>query len=793
MLIFTAEKKKSFSWQNVKFLDVNKCKYDINPRNEGCFMKRYKILLSALLVFSMLSENMTVMAEENTETLPGRSVIMEEILGTANVTADVEFDENGEVVLSENYEQVNNKLTRAVVGESCTITPSSATLWYGNWSTCKFTITTSNGTFRGYCAEPQTPTPSGTYTVSKLDGSTEIGKKIKIALMFGENGPWYSESTALFGGCSWSAVYAYLHAMIGIVYSGQTNGLTDTQVQAMKGAIEEQYTTRGNLPDLNNYTVYVAYNDKQDIVWLEQVPEVTNGDANLVKASANKNITADNDCYSLEGAQYGVYSDRACTSKAATLTTDSSGNSNTVNIKAGTYYVKEISAPKGYVLDTTVYPITVTTGKRTTLKVQDVAQANPIEQLGTKIDSETNQNIPLGNATLENAEFTVKYYDLQSDTDPELNGEKPCRIWVLKTDENGYFELTDNYKISGDDFYVINNRNVLPLGTVTIQETKAPEGYLMNSETFVVKITSDNNTNQFISTYNQQIIPENILKLNIVKKINDTDTAISGVTFCHTLPDGTKEEVVTDENGRAEVLGLTYGTHVIEEVAVSEGFTVNNGKVTFNVGTNNEITVVSNTAVDEEGNMRFSIQEDGSALLEVEDTFAPYSLKLTKVNENNLALQSAEFTLYLDEACSEIVEMKETNDRGILIFSNLKVGETYYLKETKAPDGYRIPVDGDGQTIVYKIRTISNPMENIFEYYVNDEIHQESSGDFAITGTKAERIVNLTVVNLTGIKLPKTGTYMTAAMLMCGIGCMGACLLNTTKIKRKRGLKNENK
>lgn len=87
----------------------------------------------------------------------------------------------------------------------------------------------------------------------------------------------------------------------------------------------------------------------------------------------------------------------------------------------------------------------------------------------------------------------------------------------------------------------------MPIGTLTIQETQAPEGYLINSEVYVVKITSSNDGSDFVYTYNEPEIPEQSLDLNIVKKEKGKDYVIEGAVFEHTKPDGTTETVTTDE------------------------------------------------------------------------------------------------------------------------------------------------------------------------------------------------------------------------------------------------------
>ena len=111
---------------------------------------------------------------------------------------------------------------------------------------------------------------------------------------------------------------------------------------------------------------------------------------------------------------------------------------------------------------------------------------------------------------------------------------------------------------------------------------------------------------------------------------------------------------------------------------------------------------------------------------------------------------------------------------GILRFEDLEVDKKYYLKETKAPDGYQIPVNADGSDIVYEIYTKSDPQKDLFEYYVNGKKYTDATGDFAITGTKADREVNLKVVNPVGMKMPETGSPWTVGILLTGLGLIVA-------------------
>ena len=188
-----------------------------------------------------------------------------------------------------------------------------------------------------------------------------------------------------------------------------------------------------------------------------------NGKAKLKKSSSNTTLVAGNPCYSLTGASYGVYSDAGCTSQKATFTTNENGDSNVIDVPAGKYYVKEITAPKGYYKDNTVYPLTVTSGQTATVSVTDKPGDDPAAITINKKDSEVPENgIAIGGASLEGAQFTVKYYAgyYTKDNLPE----NATKTWVLETKKRTRSDgtivyqtgLTEAYKVSGDDFFLVD-------------------------------------------------------------------------------------------------------------------------------------------------------------------------------------------------------------------------------------------------------------------------------------------------------------------------------------------------
>lgn len=514
------------------------------------------------------------------------------------------------------------------------------------------------------------------------------------------------------------------------------------------------------------------------------------GSAKLQKTSSMSDITKNNDCYSLKGAEYSVYnnSSLSAASKVGTLITDENGNSNILNLNVGDYYVKETTAPKGYALDKKVYPITIKAGETYTLKVSDNPTMDPVGVLLGKVDKETNLNKPEGSLPLEGALFTVKFYaGVQMDSDPAASGKTATRSWVFRTNENGMCRLEEKFLVSGDALYKSPTGNsTFPIGTVTIQETQAPEGYLINPDIYTIKITSNNNGAEFVYTYNQPTIPEQSLDLNIVKKEKGKEYAIEGAVFEHVKPDGTTETVTTDANGVCKFKTLGYGQHKVREVSAPEEYTVNSGVVTFTVAKDNKITLDSNTAKD--NSMQFEVEKEGTARLCVEDTLAPYQLKITKVNEKGKTLEGAEFTLYEDAEGTKVVSKIVTDNTGVVTTDPLEVEKKYYLKETKAPQGYRIPKDINGNDYVYEIYTKINDKRQ-YEYYVNGEVHTKDSGDYAIEGTPHERIVNLKVENRIGLQMPETGNHATLIIVLLGAGCMLAAIIR--QMKKGRGKEDE--
>ena len=299
------------------------------------------------------------------------------------------------------------------------------------------------------------------------------------------------------------------------------------------------------------------------------------GNAKLQKTSSNTSITDDNGNYSVAGATYGVFADKDCTKQLATLTTDENGNTDVVEVKAGTVYIKELSAPAGYKVDKTVYSLKVEAGKTATLKVSDTPKVTDTLIELFKIDMETQKDNPQGNASLAGAEFTWKYYAGFYNKD-NLPAEA-TRTWVTKTiaetDSDGtthyITKLADAYKVSGDSFYMQDGKAVLPLGTLTVEETKAPNGYLLDGAymqagdkseqikgLYVTQITEDGDL-AVLSGSNQFSVSDKVIRGGVKIQKRDLETGDTKPQGSATLKD-TAFDIISLNDNAVLVEGKLY-------------------------------------------------------------------------------------------------------------------------------------------------------------------------------------------------------------------------------------------
>ena len=562
---------------------------------------------------------------------------------------------------------------------------------------------------------------------------------------------------------------------------------------------EGMYNYIQSLPLPSGVDVYKCRNDENGTNWQgiftkrqDVVYSIWNplGKLQIKKTSANTSITDNNSCYSLANAVYGVYKSESDAkndkNRVSSLKTNENGWSNTIELNADTYYLKEVTPPKGYALNSAINKITVTSGKTiqygTNGELKDYPQSDPVRVVLGKVDKETNKNKPQGSASLANAEFTVKYYKGLYDSDPAKSGQTPARSWVLKTDSDGYCDLSDGYKVSGDDFYLTSKGDTtLPIGTITIQETKAPTGYFINNEVFVRKITTSGSV-EGVDTYNQPEVLEKVIKFDIKKVQAGTSTPVAGAVFLHTMPSGSTEELTTNGSGEITITGLASGTHKIKEIKSPDGYQLNPNEVVFNVASGTgKITFTSGT----NSLVTQGTKDSGDGYATFGNKVNPFNLKITKTNEHGKVLKGAEFTLYSDADCKNVVDTQTSDDKGLLTFKNLDVEKTYYFKETKAPQGYRIPVDENGNAYVHSVYVKATPQTNTFEFTVDGIKYDTSktSGNVRLEGSKKDRVVAVDITNKTTQLLPETGSNGTILLIGLGVAVIAFALYKSKKDK----------
>lgn len=321
----------------------------------------------------------------------------------------------------------------------------------------------------------------------------------------------------------------------------------------------------------------------------------------LQKTSANPELTKDNSCYSLAGAEYSIYTDKSC-SKSSYFSfirtdangfgvygdgLDSKGNHVGSDVANKTYYAKETKAPKGYKLDTTVYTFK-DSGKKTvdgvsiySFTCSDKPANDPITVVLQKQDAKTGQ----ASTRLVGAEFTLKYYDGTYKSEEELKNVKETRSWVIKTDSEGMATLNKSYLVSGDEFYYSSSDNktpCLPLGTITIQESKAPENYELNPNLYIGQITEEGGlgwlTTNLLTPEGQLIVPESeTVRGGLSIHKSSDDAIIKDIWFRITSDNGYSKDVATNSMGTIELSDLDifndnneYVKYTIEELGFKD-------------------------------------------------------------------------------------------------------------------------------------------------------------------------------------------------------------------------------
>ena len=276
-----------------------------------------------------------------------------------------------------------------------------------------------------FCADhTKADPPSGTILSNIQEVTNDTIRKI---LYYGSEGP------AQISGWTYNSLRLGTAMAISNIRHGTNKSMGVRLTNAVSGLASPPSSFKAYIGDPSNSSY-------QSIAYWEYSPK---GSLQISKSSADPSITNGNSYYDITGAEYGVFTGSNATGQVATLTIGSNGWSQEISLDAGTYYIKEIKAPKGYALDNNIYPMTVTSGSKATGNFTDKPQTDPVGVLLRKVDADTGNASPQGSGTLENAEFTFKFYagEYNDGVNPADLGISPTRTWVMKTNSNGFIRI----------------------------------------------------------------------------------------------------------------------------------------------------------------------------------------------------------------------------------------------------------------------------------------------------------------------------------------------------------------
>ena len=393
----------------------------------------------------------------------------------------------------------------------------------------------------------------------------------------------------------------------------------------------------------------------------------------------------------LSGATFGIYTDAECeipaqaytsatddTLTAAVITESATGkytcNFLPIESKDGTtYYVKELSAPDHYAIDTDVHPVTLKTANSTVAVSNNATSKFYETPLGSVRTTKVDADHP--DVLLSSAEFTV----YQSD--------KATVYGSLTETSKGTYQLDE-----------------IPAGTYYLKETKAPKYYNIDN-TFYQFTISDAGKVVDVSINGNDKFPNAPQKgsIKIVKKSADgvlsgwqfrvTGTAKTGQSYDQTF--------TTDAKGTITISNLRIGDYKVIEVKTGK-------TVGYITPANQTIEVKSNATTT----ATFENKPFGHIVINKVDA---------KIGDK---VTGATFGIYTDSTCKTVAKAYKSNTdstlvnaeiietaTGVYTCNNLPIssatGTTYYVKELTAPEGYYLDTDVHAVTLKTANATVS--------------------------------------------------------------------------------------
>lgn len=621
-----------------------------------------------------------------------------------------------------------------------------------NWGTNIFTVSDPSGdTYWGLCASPNKATPG---TGTNYYDSTEYTNDTVARVIFWSLGNgWDDEEWGVLRDYSEDVRTIIAHHTVALAMGNDDWNTTYSGAMALGDDSKIGYqlcmellNVAANIStgDWDCTVIYISDpdHDCQNIAVYKEAynpPIELTGSVRFHKESAMPSISDGNSCYSLDGAEISIYSDADCTDLLDTLTTGEDGYTDyySTTFREGdsvTLYFKETKAPKGFLINDEVRSITLDSEDSYTETISDMPGNDPITLL---LKKQTADGHGSGDTRLEGAEYTVKYYDILSDIDPAIAGNEAKYTWIFRTNERGYIFLADNYLVTGSDGLVkdISGMYTLPLGTITLQETKAPEGYLLNDTVYVAQTVLDSGNNTVRTTnlptddnaaqetpYEGTISIQKFLGGSTVKTSEpdaEFEIYLTSAGSYDAAPEESRQTITTDANGYAITKRLPYGTYTVHQTkGNNKYYFVDDMEITISENNANYHKILEDSPIEFYIKMVKKDADTGNTVNVAGTTFELYDDNGSKISFN-----------IMTSSGMQTIDSFTTDENGCVYTAEKLLKGNYTLVETKAPDGYVL----DSTPVQFTVSEDTYTADGEAEFILVEKSDKAVTGQLTVT------------------------------------------------------------
>lgn len=621
-----------------------------------------------------------------------------------------------------------------------------------NWGTNIFTVSDPSGdTYWGLCASPNKATP-GTGT-NYYDSTEYTNDTVARVIYWSLGNGWDDEEWGVLRDYSEDVRTIIAHHTVALAMGNDDWNTTYSGAMALGDDSKIGYqlcmellNVAANIStgDWDCTVIYISDpdHDCQNIAVYKEAynpPIELTGSVRFHKESAMPSISDGNSCYSLDGAEISIYSDADCTDLLDTLTTGEDGYTDyySTTFREGdsvTLYFKETKAPKGFLINDEVRSITLDSEDSYTETISDMPGNDPITLL---LKKQTADGHGSGDTRFEGAEYTVKYYDILSDIDPAIAGNEAKYTWIFRTNEKGYIFLTDNYLVTGSDGLVknISGMYTLPLGTITLQETKAPEGYLLNDTVYVAQTVLDSGNNTVRTTnlptddnaaqetpYEGTISIQKFLGGSTVKTSEpdaEFEIYLTSAGSYDAAPEESRQTITTDANGYAITKRLPYGTYTVHQTkGNNKYYFVDDMEITISENNANYHKILEDSPIEFYIKMVKKDADTGNTVNVAGTTFELYDDNGSKISFN-----------IMTSSGMQTIDSFTTDENGCVYTAEKLLKGNYTLVETKAPDGYVL----DSTPVQFTVSEDTYTADGEAEFILVEKSDKAVTGQLTVT------------------------------------------------------------